>query len=365
MQSKHIAFGALGVVGLVLAVVGAVVLAVFPIVLKKKILESSQIVNNSDAFKNWQTIPLPALMKFHIFSPKNADTYTSLADVELEARGPWVFEEWRSKEEIRFHRNERNDSLVSYRERKRYVFRSDLSKATLEEDVTFVNAPVMAILFNQVMPDASMAFDMFADQLDVNEKSLFTTRKAGDLLLDGVDLKLVDLLAPLMPAGTGIEIKRFSITGGRDFLGDRLTVYTGVGREDKLGQIYKWGDSRELRNTDTKQTPIWPFHDDSQHSCLQFRGTDGTFFGPDVSPNDRLYAFDPSVCRSLFLAFQRESEVKGIPTLRFVAPQEFFGAAKHFPQNSCYCLRKDVNDCDKDGLLELSHCLRQTGGAPV
>ncbi|CAG2174825.1 unnamed protein product, partial [Oppiella nova] len=42
-----------------------------------------------------------------------------------------------------------------------------------------------------------------------------------------------------------------------------------------------------------------------------------------------------------------------------------FGAAKHFPQNSCYCLRKDVNDCDKDGLLELSHCLRQTGGAPV
>jgi hypothetical protein len=65
------------------------------------------------------------------------------------------------------------------------------------------------------MPDASMAFDMFADQLDANEKSLFTTRKAGDLLLDGVDLKLVDLLAPLMPAGTGIEIKRFSITGVR------------------------------------------------------------------------------------------------------------------------------------------------------
>lgn len=132
-----------------------------------------------------------------------------------------------------------------------------------------------------------------------------------------------------------------------------------------MGQIYAWGDSRELRNTDTKKTPIWPFHDDSQHSCLQFRGTDGTFFGPDVSPNDRLYAFDPSVCRSIYLVFQRESEVKGIPTLRFVAPKEFFGAAKHFPQNSCYCLRKDVNDCDKDGLLELSHCLRQTGGAPV
>ncbi|XP_054159977.1 uncharacterized protein LOC128958187 [Oppia nitens] len=364
MQNKYVAFGALGVVGLVLIVSGALVLGLFPRILKNKIIEGSLIVNTSQNFKNWKEVPLPALMKFYVFVLKNPQTYTNLEDVELEERGPWVFEEWRSKEQINFFTGPLNESLVSYRERRKYIFKPDLSSGTFDENLTFINAPMMSVLFNQVMPDASMAFDLFKDELDDNEKSLFTTRKAGDLLLDGVDLKLAKLVAPLIPPDLGFEMKKFSVTGGRDYLIDRLTVYTGVGRTDKLGQIYQWEDSRELRNGDKKKSPIWPYHDPNGE-CLQLRGTDGTFFGPDVSENDKLFAFDPSVCRSVAVIFQKESEVKGIPTLRFVAPNNFFGAAKYHKENSCYCLRKDVNDCNIEGVLELSHCMRQTAGGPL
>ena len=55
-----------------------------------------------------------------------------------------------------------------------------------------------------------MGFELYKDELDENEKSLFTTRTAGQLFFDGIDMKLYELLEPFVPNGSGIELKPFS-----------------------------------------------------------------------------------------------------------------------------------------------------------
>ncbi len=40
--------------------------------------------------------------------------------------------------------------------------------------------------------------------------------------------------------------------------------------------------------------PIWPKHNTS---CSQLKGTDGTMFQPSLSKSQRLYAFEPILCR--------------------------------------------------------------------
>jgi len=56
-----------------------------------------------------------------------------------------------------------------------------------------------------------MGFDLFKNMIDENEKSLFTTRKVGDLLFDGINMKLFKLLKPFVPEDSGIELGDFSI----------------------------------------------------------------------------------------------------------------------------------------------------------
>ena len=56
-----------------------------------------------------------------------------------------------------------------------------------------------------------MGFDLYKDELDENEKSLFTTRTVGELLFDGINMQLFDLLQPFVPEGSGIELKPFSL----------------------------------------------------------------------------------------------------------------------------------------------------------
>ncbi len=41
--------------------------------------------------------------------------------------------------------------------------------------------------------------------------------------------------------------------------------------------------------------PIWPKHNNTH--CSQLKGTDGTMFPPSLSKSQRLYAFEPQLCR--------------------------------------------------------------------
>lgn len=69
--------------------------------------------------------------------------------------------------------------------------------------------------------------------------------------------------------------------------------------------------------------------------------------------------------RSLFLDFERESAVRGIPTYKFAVPNRFFKAPANDGGNACFCtqpegLRHPL--CSTDGVLDISKCRK---GAPI
>ncbi|CAG2110749.1 unnamed protein product [Medioppia subpectinata] len=116
-------FGLLLAVGLLLVMAGSVILGILPQIIKDKVKEEIPFNDNtSEAFERWQKTPVPLYMKFTFFVCKNADTYTNLSDIELEERGPYVYEETRLKQNITFY-----DDEVSYLENKTYKFRPDMS----------------------------------------------------------------------------------------------------------------------------------------------------------------------------------------------------------------------------------------------
>jgi len=90
--------------------------------------------------------------------------------------------------------------------------------------------------------------------------------------------------------------------------------------------------------------------------CHDITGTDGLAFSPGVSKDDTLWLFNDQLCRSIWLTYEREHDISGIKTLRFVPPNEVFNFSN--PNNYCYC--PGVNECAKiiegEDKYDLSGC---------
>ncbi|CAG2104540.1 unnamed protein product [Medioppia subpectinata] len=225
--------------------------------------------NTSEAYERWQKTPVPLFMKFTFFVCRNADTYTNLSDIELEERGPYVYEEIRFKQNITVY-----DDEISYLENKTYKFRPDLSKHGLSEDdnVTIVNFPMMGYT----------------------------------------------LLEP------------------------------------------EW----TVNNEHDPTTDIW-INDPFVRHCNKLKGTDGQFFKPNLEKGDTIYAFEPQLCRSVYFKYWKESEVQDIDTYRFRVPQEYFQCPLVNKDNTCYCNRPNITLCNRNGMLDISHCQYRSFGAPI
>ncbi len=86
---------------------------------------------------------MPIYMKFHIFHLSN-DYKKNLSNIKLVEKGPYVFEEKRTKENIEYFENDKNEFLLRYRERKVYTFNEELSaNFSLNDSITFINLPFL------------------------------------------------------------------------------------------------------------------------------------------------------------------------------------------------------------------------------
>ncbi len=70
--------------------------------------------------------------------------------------------------------------------------------------------------------------------------------------------------------------------------------------------------------------------------------------------------------RSVFFDFKEETSVKDIKTHRYVVPHAYFQGPIKYPENECYCLDQNVKEeCNWNGVLDISNCQRMSKGAPV
>ena len=102
-------------------------------------------------------MPVPLTVKFHIFELNNTDNYTNLSDIQLIERGPYVFKETRTKEDIVFYTDQNNESVASYRERRQYKFNEELSNGSYDDNITFINLPLL--VFNTKLTNRYLIVD--------------------------------------------------------------------------------------------------------------------------------------------------------------------------------------------------------------
>lgn len=91
--------------------------------------------------------------------------------------------------------------------------------------------------------------------------------------------------------------------------------------------------------------------------CNQFRGTDSTIFPPYTKTGDDIWAFEPQVCRSMNIKYEKRSKYAGIRTSHYAGN---FGDIANDPHLQCFC-RDPPDVCPAKGTFDLYHCV----GAPL
>ncbi|KAG8134299.1 putative Lysosome membrane protein [Naja naja] len=84
-------------------------------------------------------------------------------------------------------------------------------------------------------------------------------------------------------------------------------------------------------------------------SCNMINGTDGETFHSLISKDERIYIFSTDFCRSLYLTFEEDLSVLGIPTYRFAPPLEIFANISVNPDNAGFCV--PAGHCEGSGIL--------------
>jgi hypothetical protein len=129
-------------------------------------------------------------------------------------------------------------------------------------------------------------------------------------------------------------------------------VFTGVQDNTKFGNIASFNGNSEL--------PFW----NEDPYCNMVNGSDGALFPPFVSKEKRLDLFSPELCRSLYLEYEGETEIKGLVGYRFTLPKSVLEDPRKNEANRCFCTDpgNDLEKCPKQGAYQLESCRK---GAPI
>jgi len=92
--------------------------------------------------------------------------------------------------------------------------------------------------------------------------------------------------------------------------------------------------------------------------CKRVRGTDGSIFPPFVTPDRKVDMFSADLCRSLRLLYDKDSEVKGIPSYRFTVDQTELEDPVFNRDNMCFCTQPGTrfDNCPKQGAYQINAC---------
>ncbi|XP_036163290.1 scavenger receptor class B member 1 isoform X4 [Myotis myotis] len=135
------AAAALGVLGLLCAVLGAVMIVSVPSLIREQILKNVRIDPSSLTFNMWKEIPVPFYLSVYFFDVVNPSEVLQGQKPQVRERGPYVYREYRHKDNITFNDND----TVSFLEYRSFEFQPHKSNG-LESD--YINMPNILVLLN-------------------------------------------------------------------------------------------------------------------------------------------------------------------------------------------------------------------------
>ncbi|CAG7826290.1 unnamed protein product [Allacma fusca] len=244
------------------------------------------------------------------------------------------------------------------------VLPMDLSVGSQDDTVSIVNIPfiMVATIAHKILGStfADFLIDMFVNE---NEKFVLPDLKVRELIFDGV--KLSDLYHTLASFGIA-DLPEELIDGAFAFYNQRngtpskeFKVKSGIKNPKDFGKIVSFDGNKELNWWTNASRPS-----DEQY-CNRINGTDGSFFAPFVSKEEKLEVFSYELCRSIYGIFDHEADFNGIPAYVFATPDRILNISLSNPETDCFCTDPGhglANSCDAQGFMRMFSC---KAGMPV
>uniref|UniRef100_A0A673Y9B6 Scavenger receptor class B, member 2c n=1 Tax=Salmo trutta TaxID=8032 RepID=A0A673Y9B6_SALTR len=341
MSVKSCCIYSTGVISILTLIAGIVLVLsqVFQNILNAKIKKEIVLRNGTHAFDVWENPPPPVYMQFYFFNVTNpAEVLKGERPAVLEV-GPYTYREYRAKENVTFVDN---GTRVSAYQPKTFVFLPERSVGDPDDDmITTINIPAVAVM-NKVK-DSFWKSSMVSIWMNSLNVGMFMTRSVNELLWGFKD----PLLSRIHPMNPEID-EYFGLMYKKNGSNDGEFVYhTGEADFMDYGRVATFKGESKLS--------LWT----SEQSNM-INGTDGSAFHPLLSKTERLYIFSPDLCRSIFMEFEKDVKVKGLPAYRFTPPRDVLASKEENPANEGFCV--SPKECLGTGLLKVSVCRK---GAPV
>ncbi|XP_029548289.1 lysosome membrane protein 2 [Salmo trutta] len=341
MTRRSCAIYGVGIVCASLLVIGIslIVAQVFQTLIHNRLKKEITLTEGSRVFETWKNPPPPVFMQYFFFNVTNPDDFLDGAKPIVSQVGPYTYREYRAKENVTFVDN---GTRVSAYQPKTFVFLPERSVGDPDDDmITTINIPAVAVM-NKVK-DSFWKSSMVSIWMNSLNVGMFMTRSVNELLWGFKD----PLLSRIHPMNPEID-EYFGLMYKKNGSNDGEFVYhTGEADFMDYGRVATFKGESKLS--------LWT----SEQSNM-INGTDGSAFHPLLSKTERLYIFSPDLCRSIFMEFEKDVKVKGLPAYRFTPPRDVLASKEENPANEGFCV--SPKECLGTGLLKVSVCRK---GAPV
>jgi len=368
------------VCGVSLIIGGFLALYLFEPLVKSIIENTVPILPDSDVTKAWIAPPIRPVLKIYYFNVTNPEEYLSGGKLRVQEIGPYVFQEKWKREGIKWTDDQEE---VSFRMKKTYHHRPDLSSGSLSDPVVLPNVPMFGMLSKlrntgpSVLESGNAYLGTFDPPQNVFEKRTVQEVTWGynhslvhlaNLILQEEEI-LPELYGYFYGKNNSDSGEWNIMTGksGVNNLGSvvniekRSTVDTWFDRESKLCKKIDWNDEETLppflQKNKTLQNLYQTMCESKSTTCNKIKGTDGSVFPPFLGESSVLRIYNKDMCRSLPLKFSEKINHFNMETYRFIPSKTAFSSG----DSSCFC-PPGSSGCAPEGLFNVSAC---HGGSPM
>ncbi|XP_046870890.1 lysosome membrane protein 2-like [Hypomesus transpacificus] len=341
MTRKSCAIYAAGIVcaHLLIIGIGLVVAQVFPTLIHNRLKREITLTEGSRTFETWKSPPPPVFMQYFFFNLTNADEFLAGAKPVVQQIGPYTYREYRPKANVTFVEN---GTMVSAFNPKTFVFLPKESVGDPAKDIiTTINIPNVAVM--EKVRDSFFKSIAASVMMKGVNSGIITNRTVNELLWGYLDPLLVNVKKskPEVEEYFGLMYKKNGTNDGE------FVYHTGEHNHLDYGRVHSWRGESKLS--------FW-----TSEQSNSINGSDGSAFHPLLSKEERLYVFTSDLCRSIFMEFEKDVEVKGVPAYRFTPPRDVLASKEDNPANEGFCVTP--KECLGTGVLKVSVCRK---GAPV
>lgn len=121
-----------------------------------------------------------------------------------------------------------------------------------------------------------------------------------------------------------------------------MKVFRGIKNYKDLGRVVSFNGETEM--------DYW-----EGEECNNYMGTDSTIFPPFMTKEQGIFAYEPSICRSIAATYRRPSNYMGIPTNAYE-----LDLSDENNNKECFC-RDPPDGCPPKGTFDLFRCV----GSPL